>query len=49
VYAQPDNSERFVKDFVAAWDKIMTNDRFDIKAKSVSGNPSSSGSERPRL
>jgi catalase-peroxidase len=49
VYSMPDNADRFVKDFVAAWDKIMTNDRFDIKAKSVSGTTSSSISERPRL
>ncbi|KAH7408625.1 heme peroxidase [Phaeosphaeria sp. MPI-PUGE-AT-0046c] len=34
VYAQPDNSDRFVKDFVNAWDKVMSNDRFDLKAKS---------------
>jgi len=34
VYAQSDNADKFVKDFVAAWDKIMTNDRFDLKAKS---------------
>ncbi|MDT0629469.1 catalase/peroxidase HPI [Alteromonas sp. W364] len=32
VYAQDDNQEKFVKDFVAAWSKIMNNDRFDIKA-----------------
>ncbi|KAH3993387.1 catalase peroxidase [Parastagonospora nodorum] len=34
VYAQPDNSDKFVKDFVKAWDKVMSNDRFDLKAKS---------------
>ena len=27
-YAQDDNKEKFVKDFVAAWNKIMNNDRF---------------------
>lgn len=47
VYAQPDNADRFVKDFVKAWDKVMSNDRFDLKAKSVSGT--SSVSSRPRL
>jgi len=47
VYAQPDNADKFVKDFVAAWDKVMNNDRYDIKAKSVSGT--SSVSSRPRL
>jgi len=30
VYAQDDNKEKFVKDFVAAWDKVMNLDRFDI-------------------
>lgn len=34
VYAQPDNADRFVKDFVKAWDKVMSNDRYDLKAKS---------------
>jgi catalase-peroxidase len=27
-YAQDDNKEKFVKDFVAVWNKIMNNDRF---------------------
>lgn len=30
-YAQEDNKERFVKDFVKAWTKVMNNDRFDLK------------------
>ncbi|RGP86460.1 catalase/peroxidase HPI [Vibrio cholerae] len=30
VYAQDDNKEKFVKDFVAAWTKIMNADRFDL-------------------
>ena len=30
VYAQSDNGEKFVKDFVAAWNKVMNADRFDI-------------------
>ncbi|MCP3704596.1 MAG: catalase-peroxidase, partial [Alteromonas sp.] len=29
-YAQDDNNERFVKDFVDAWVKVMNADRFDI-------------------
>ena len=29
-YAQDDNRERFVHDFVAAWVKVMTADRFDL-------------------
>ncbi len=31
VYAQDDNKEKFVKDFVAAWVKVMNADRFDVK------------------
>lgn len=30
VYAQDDNKEKFVNDFVAAWTKVMNNDRFDL-------------------
>ena len=30
VYAQDDNREKFVKDFVAAWVKVMNADRFDL-------------------
>ncbi|KPK31809.1 MAG: peroxidase [Betaproteobacteria bacterium SG8_40] len=29
VYAQDDNKEKFVKDFVAAWTRVMNADRFD--------------------
>ncbi len=32
VYAQDDNKEKFVKDFVAAWTKVMNADRYDLKA-----------------
>jgi catalase-peroxidase len=32
VYAQDDNQEKFVNDFVAAWVKVMNADRFDIAA-----------------
>ncbi|MCC4271862.1 catalase/peroxidase HPI [Marinobacter nauticus] len=32
VYAQDDNHEKFVRDFVSAWAKVMNNDRFDIQA-----------------
>lgn len=31
VYASDDAKEKFVHDFVAAWDKVMTLDRFDLK------------------
>ncbi|WP_338066664.1 peroxidase family protein, partial [Peribacillus acanthi] len=30
-YAQDDNKEKFVKDFIAAWVKVMNADRFDLK------------------
>ncbi len=30
VYAQDDSTEKFVKDFVAAWTKVMNADRFDL-------------------
>jgi len=32
VYAQDDNKEKFVRDFVAAWTKVMNADRFDLAA-----------------
>jgi catalase-peroxidase len=31
VYAQDDAKEKFVEDFVAAWVKVMNNDRFDLE------------------
>ena len=31
VYAANDGKEKFVRDFVAAWNKVMTLDRFDLK------------------
>jgi len=31
VYAQDDNQEKFVKDFVKAWTKVMNADRFDLE------------------
>jgi len=33
VYASKDANEKFVKDFVAAWAKVMNNDRFDLIRK----------------
>ena len=30
VYAQDDNKEKFVRDFIAAWSKVMNADRFDL-------------------
>jgi len=29
-YAQEDSKEKFVRDFVAAWNGVMNNDRFDL-------------------
>ena len=31
VYAQGDSKEKFVRDFAAAWEKVMNNDRFDLE------------------
>ncbi|MGJ7459746.1 catalase/peroxidase HPI [Halomonas sp. MA07-2] len=31
VYAQDDNQEKFVKDFIKAWTKVMNADRFDLE------------------
>ena len=30
VYASSDAQQKFVRDFVAAWDKVMNLDRFDL-------------------
>ncbi|MEM6643462.1 MAG: catalase/peroxidase HPI, partial [Bacteroidota bacterium] len=32
VYAQNDGKEKFIKDFVAAWNKVMNLDRFDLNS-----------------
>ena len=32
VYASNDASEKFVSDFIAAWDKVMNLDRFDLRS-----------------
>jgi catalase-peroxidase len=31
VYGSSDAQEKFVQDFVAAWDKVMNLDRFDVR------------------
>jgi catalase-peroxidase len=41
VYACEDAPEKFVRDFVAAWDKVMNLDRFDL-GRSQGGAPSRS-------
>lgn len=33
VYAQEDNKEKFIRDFVSAWVKVMNADRFDLNEK----------------
>lgn len=35
VYAQDDAKEKFVRDFVAAWTKVMNADRFEVAMKSA--------------
>ena len=30
VYAADDGNQKFIEDFVAAWSKVMTADRFDL-------------------
>jgi catalase-peroxidase len=32
VYATEDSKEKFARDFVAAWNKVMNLDRFDVAA-----------------
>jgi catalase-peroxidase len=34
VYGSADAQEKFVKDFVAAWDKVMNLDRYDLSSSS---------------
>jgi catalase-peroxidase len=41
VYGSSDGKQKFVQDFVAAWDRVMNLDRFDLK-KQVTSIPSSS-------
>ncbi|MBD0330564.1 MAG: hypothetical protein ICV64_10745, partial [Thermoleophilia bacterium] len=40
VYACDDSKEKFVRDFVAAWDKVMNLDRFELPASRRAGRPS---------
>ena len=39
VYAQDDSKEKFVRDFVAAWNKVMNLDRFDLADTGPDGRP----------
>jgi len=45
VYACADSKEKFVKDFVAAWTKVMNLDRFDLAAERSPKTPR----EQPQL
>ena len=33
VYAMSDSQDKFVRDFVAAWDKVMNADRYDLPGR----------------
>jgi catalase-peroxidase len=46
VYAQDDAEEKFVNDFVAAWDKVMNLDRFESRSGGV-GSGSCTGPMKP--
>ena len=39
VYAEKGNEEKFVRDFIAAWTKVMNADRFDVPQKPKSKAP----------
>jgi catalase-peroxidase len=39
VYACDDSKQRFVRDFVAAWNKVMNLDRFDVVAQGLDMRP----------
>ena len=39
VYASDDAKEKFVRDFVSAWNKVMSLDRFDLLAKARKAKP----------
>jgi catalase-peroxidase len=33
VYAEKGGQDKFLRDFIAAWTKVMNADRFDLRAK----------------
>ena len=47
VYACDDAPRRFVQDFIAAWDKVMNLDRFDLAESRRSGRSSSTDLKEP--
>ena len=46
VYACDDAKEKFVRDFVAAWDKVMNLDRYDLPARGNGGRPLAAAANR---
>jgi catalase-peroxidase len=46
VYAQDDSKEKFVRDFAAAWSKVMNNDRFDLDPQVRTGRPRAAAAAR---
>ncbi len=40
VYAEKGSEEKFVRDFVAAWTKVMNADRFDLSRKAARSSAS---------
>jgi len=43
VYASDDSKEKFVRDFVAAWNKVMNLDRFDLERQGVGARGAAAG------
>ena len=46
VYASDDGKEKFVRDFVAAWNKVMNLDRYDLLAQARARRPRAAGASR---
>jgi catalase-peroxidase len=46
VYACDDGKEKSVRDFVAAWNKVMSLDRYDLLAKARNGRPEAAAGVR---
>jgi catalase-peroxidase len=49
VYACADSKEKFVLDFVAAWDKVMNLDRFDLTCSRCPGRPTAGPGVRDEM
>ncbi len=43
VYGSSDAQAQFVKDFVAAWNKVMNLDRFDLERQGVGARAAAAG------